>query len=455
MLRNIVHPFRFRHLLFLMIEIGLPAYLYFIPSLGQAREWLGHTWHLIVFAADAMVAAILFGVELILLGNERYKSLAEKLESIQNAQSRHVEYVGLAQDILISHSDRLKEIAKKAVSVQNTLIFFNSKFATKNSDSDIYSNTPAGLNRSKIIEVLLNKPRPWTEIYSEKDLSVFNEEIRRLHIEHSIHYFPMVTEKPYPVVNMAIFNFDDGRAEVWFGFGFFDGYNGPVFRTCDPDLCGYFQAYFRAIYNDSRPWQSVGRMHLEGAWISVCYENDTSQRPNQGQDSSTKRLANCAVVSIFSEGRDIKISGWVFDFKNEIFEYVRSFESTSASLYMEENPPRLAFTFRDIHKQSANKSDKRGGGHYFFSSKERFYEFNGEVVSFDGPGRFIIGRKLQKDYNSLVKQGAIGDRRRLLNDIVRDKAMSVEEPQYGDSPFLGSSYFYLPDQGGAEKNFTD
>ncbi|WP_157202066.1 hypothetical protein [Massilia sp. Root335] len=445
MLRNTVRRFRFRHLLFLMIEIGLPAYLYFVPSLEQTRNSLDHTWHLIVFAADALVAAILFGVELILLGNERYESLTGKLESIQNGQSRCVEYIGLAQDILINHSDRLKAIAKKAVSVQNTLIFFNSNVATKNVDSDIYSNTPASINRREIIEAVLTKPRPWTEIYSEKDLIVFNKEIRQLHVEHSIYYFPMVTAKPYPVVNMAIFDFDDGRTEVWFGFGFFDGYNGPVFRTCDPDLCGYFQEYFKAIYNDSRPWKSIGRMYLEGAWISVCYGDDKIKGPNQGQDSSKKRLANCAVIFIFSEGRDIKVSGWVFDFKNDIFEYDRSFESTSASLYMEGNPPWLAFTFRDIHKRSADKSDKRGGGHYFFSSKERFYEFDGEVVSFDGPGRSIIGRKLQKDYNLLVRQGAIGDRRQLLSDIVNDKAISVEEPQYGDSPFLGSSYFYSPD----------
>jgi hypothetical protein len=348
--------------------------------------------------------------------NTHAVNVSEKLKAMHNGMKNNLEPMGRASDILKNNYNRLLTVSEGASEVKNTLITSASNYlASANKDQ-----------RWEIIKTVIQKNHSWHDIYSEHAAKILNKEISRFKSDYGTFYAPKVITTMSPIVNMLLFKCEK-HSEVWFGFGLFDNYDGPVFRTTNDELCEFFNSYFDNLNAESRDWTERSPKNIEGAWVSVSYDN------------TSKDVQGIAIATIKTIGNELEIRGSLYCPDNNLWIPINSFRSTSSKFDAEKHQPILNFTFIDIQD---GKEIRKGGGFCNFRSQDYLNEYEGEVVSFQGSGRLIFGKKLQEEINNKVTETGTFYVRELVQNLA-SKAICAKMPVAGDSPFNKNSEFWM------------
>jgi len=378
-----------------------------------------YMWHFILGAVAVffVVVGLLFDL------HEKNMAKAEHLEKkIRNLadSGEKIEYMGAASQLIDNHHSLLMSLADDSIRVKNTLAFFS-----RSGSNSALPFGPEQMNkRRQILEKVLSQHRSWTDLYSEKTEPAIDDETKWLLKAYSSAYSPHILRSSYPVVNFILF-INDEHMEVWFGFGLFSGYDGPVFRSADPNLCMYFDKYFDALMSDSRKWDEVGREDLQGSWISVSY-----------LDGKINDIAVVWIEMVDSSIHPLYVKGNVFAVANEEFHWFRKFSSTSAGFTVRqiEAEAVLDFTFDD--QDLRTKVTHKSAGHYSYSDLDYF---EGTVFGEARETKKIYGGRWKGKDEQIGKKDA-DQQRKLLKQIYQEGCIRSSQPAPGERA-LPKSFF--------------
>ncbi|SAL02214.1 hypothetical protein AWB80_08305 [Caballeronia pedi] len=403
----------------LLLEVA-PPWLGYFPR--DEREPPTYLWHFLL----GFIALAIFFFSLMWEQSGRMKSHFKyfnaaflDLKDNENA----IAWVGPASELLKNHFDDLMRLAEDAKVVKNTLVFYTNREAPA-TESRGWLTDGDGTRRFDLIEKVVSRKRKWLDIQSERGIGVMNDMIEKCWEKHSAFYVPNVTAATYPIVNMILFR-GGVEDEVWFGFGLFDNYDGPVFRTVNPKVCEYFEKYFDTIEKDSRRWEAVRRQHVEGAWISVAYKGD-------GQ------IQDLATLNITLQGRALFVKAQIFEPYENSFAFVRAFRSTSSNFQVLNDRAVLDFT---LVGDAEGVEGKKGGGVYNFPNLDNLNFFEGHVFSQDAQTRKVSGHKLAAEREKVVQDRSITPIRELLEQLVLNGVLRISASPFGESPFSEGADF--------------